>query len=1033
MAGNGHSTKRNWRNRNTYLLVSLAVWSGAIAASFGLNLVLDRDAVVSVALAEARAIGSLENNADSIAEQGHKVGGQSLSFRAHILSLDPNQPKDTADDWERTAMKALARGVGEVSEVRNTDGQSELRLVRPLIVGRGCLKCHAGQKVGEVRGAISIEVPLAPLWEAQRPHIQATQASYGLIWLIGACGVLLATGALHKRIRESAESEAKFRELFDSAPVAYHELDRQGVIRGVNRAECALLGFKAEQMLGRPVWEFVAESDRESSREAIRRKLAGEQPTEPVQRRYTRSDGSEVLLEIHDSLVRSVTGETSGLRSALLDITERVSAEQALRESEETLRTVSASAFDAIVMMDTEGRAIMWNPAAERMFGYTADEILGQPFHDLVAPADLRTRFQEKLPAFRETGQGDAIGTVMELTAVRKDGSKFPVELALAAVQKGEQWQAVGFVSDITERKEIEERIERYLHGLEDARELQDRNTAELKRMVEQLAVEKERAEVATRAKSQFLSSMSHEIRTPMNGVIGMTGLLLDTPLTPEQQGYAETIRSSADALLGIINDILDFSKIEAGKLDLEIVPFDLHNALEDVVELLALKAQEKNLELLLWYAPHTPREFMGDPGRIRQVVLNLVSNAIKFTERGYVLVKAENTETSGGSPGIRIAIHDTGVGIPASRQGLLFQKFQQLDSSTTRKYGGTGLGLAISRQLVELMGGTIGVVSEVGEGSTFSVVIPLRPNPASHTESLKAANLDGVRVLVVDDHQISRFVVTELCKRWGMRADEVASGEDALRMVVAAVGAGDPYRLICLDYMMPGMNGEETVRRLREMEAGGEAGVILISSTAERSEINRLAAAGCDACLVKPLREAVLLDSVRRVLASREAGITPPMWTRHSPPHSTAARPCEASRFAGRRVLLVEDNIVNQKVGAALLGKLGCRVDLAANGREAVDLASKLSYDLIFMDCQMPEMDGFEATVEIRKRQGAHRHTPIVALTAGAFAEDRERCAKAGMDDFVSKPVGSAAIEAMVGRWIASPESRPQGSPTIS
>ena len=690
---------QGWLRRNTYLLLGMSVWSMLVGASLDMALKLDQQAIGDFALAEAQmASQALTLRSSSfMAEHVHDFGIAGNRFLGHFTSLNPISAKNRPDDWERIALNRLAAGAADTSEVTDIEGRSYLRLMRPLITEQACLQCHAGQgyKVGDIRGGISMAVPLAPLWDTHRPHVQMTIAANGVIWLIGLV-VLLVLRALQRRTQERTESEMKFRDLFDSAPVAYHELDRNGVIRRVNRAECALLGYEAGEMLGRPVWEFISEADQEASQQAICRKVSGEQAMEPVQRRYVRRDGAELWIDIHDILVHNASGEIVGIRSALLDI---------------------------------------------------------------------------------------------------------------------------------TERRLADERSARYLLDLESAHAAQERNAAELARMVEELGLEKDRAEAATRAKSQFLSSMSHEIRTPMNGVIGMTGLLLDTPLTSEQKGYAETVRGSGEALLGIINDILDFSKIESGKLDLEIIPFDLHNALEDVVELLAVKAHEKKLEMLLWYAPDAPREFLGDPGRIRQVVLNLVSNAIKFTGSGHVLVKVESEAISNGVANIQIAVHDTGIGIAADRQGILFQKFQQVDSSTTRKYGGTGLGLAISKQLVELMRGTMSLTSQVGEGSCFSFEITLPLNPSPLAEQPPAVQLDGMRALVVDDHQISRFVIIQLCSRWGMRAEEAASGDEALRMVAAAHATGDPYRLICLDHMMPDMDGAETARRLRETGLSVEPG----------------------------------------------------------------------------------------------------------------------------------------------------------------------------------------------------------------
>ncbi len=579
-----------------------------------------------------------------------------------------------------------------------------------------------------------------------------------------------------------------------------------------------------------------------------------------------------------------------------------------------------------------------------------------------------------------------------ELRMVKADGATFWARLEANAGGDSDGLPISHIaITDISERKHAEERSARYLQELEATRDA--------------LEVAKDRAEAATRAKSEFLASMSHEIRTPMNGVIGMTGLLLGTPLSEEQRDYAETVRKSAEALMSIISDILDFSKIEAGKMELEIVPFDLYTALQDVVELLAVPAHQKNLELLLLYNSEAPRQFLGDPGRIRQVVMNLVSNAIKFTASGHVLVEVDR-RTAGNQKSeatVRIAVHDTGIGIPPDRQVLLFQKFQQVDSSTTRKYGGTGLGLAISRQLVEAMGGTITLVSQEGEGSSFAfdILLPLdlrdqanltRPVPPE-------VNLSGVRVLVVDDHQICRFVTGELCRRWGMRAEEAATGEEALRLVDAAWEQGDPYRLVCLDYAMPEMDGVETARRIREaFPLRGAPGVVAITSTDERGAAERMLEMEGVAGLVKPIREAAFREALQRVLVARDgvALLVP----------GTLAKPEITPPFAGRRILLVEDNIVNQKVATALLSKLGCRVDVAANGREALDLTSQLTFDLILMDCQMPLVDGFEATSAIRKREGDSQHTPIVALTAGALMADQASCLEAGMDGYLTKPI---------------------------
>jgi CheY-like chemotaxis protein len=493
-----------------------------------------------------------------------------------------------------------------------------------------------------------------------------------------------------------------------------------------------------------------------------------------------------------------------------------------------------------------------------------------------------------------------------------------------------------------------------------------------------------------------------------------MTELLLDTPLTAEQQGYTEIIRGSGEALLCIINDILDFSKIEAGGLELEHVPFNLHAVLEDVLELLATKAAEKKLDLQLLYAPDMPREFTGDPGRIRQVMLNLVSNAIKFTDSGHVLVEAERKATA--SAGVRITVHDTGIGIPQDRRDMIFQKFRQLDSSTTRKYGGTGLGLSISRQLVEMMGGAMLLTSEVGKGSSFALDIPLRVNTATMSAP-RASGMEGLRLLVVDERRAHPRVPTRLCAQWGMRVEEAHTVEDALRMIAAANAGGDPYQAICLDEAAMGTDCIEAARQFGEPWRGVAPGIILITDHDRRSIIPTEDGIRCDACITKPIREAALRNSLEGLLVHRESGLSNAGLPAN--PVLPASRSVDIPHLAGRRVLLVEDNLVNQQLGSTLIAKTGSTVDCAANGLEALHMAAQLPYDLIFMDCQMPEMDGFEATREIRIREAQGRRTPIIALTAEAMEGDRERCLQAGMDDYLSKPVRATQLWDMLAKYL--------------
>jgi two-component system sensor histidine kinase/response regulator len=661
---------------------------------------------------------------------------------------------------------------------------------------------------------------------------------------------------------------------------------------------------------------------------------------------------------------------------------ERRQAERQLKESEERYRDLFENANDLIQSAAPDGSLIYVNRAWREALGYSEDEVSRLSLIDIIHPDSMA----HCMDMFGRVMSGEKLDQV-EAMFVTKTGRTITVEgSSSCSLKDGKPVATRSIFRDITERKRFEE----------------------------ELAKARDAALESARLKAEFLANMSHEIRTPMNAIIGMSGLLLDTELNGEQREFAETVRTSADALLTLMNDILDFSKIEAGKLTFEMMDFDLRGAVEGAVDLLAEAAQAKGVELFAMIYSDVPTQLRGDPGRLRQVLINLLGNAVKFTERGEILVRVTRELDAEGSTVLRFAVTDSGIGIPEEAQRRIFEVFSQADGSTTRKYGGTGLGLAISRQIVELLGGKIGVESAPGIGSTFwfTARFEKQPEQAGPLDEV-SSQLEGLRVLIIDDNATNRKLVHHQITSWGMPNNAAANGPEALRLLRREAAAGDPYRIAILDMQMPDMDGLTLARAIKADPAIAGTRLLMMTSLGRRDDA-AIREAGVELCLTKPVKQSQLFDCLATLTGAHLADSAQPQ-----PPAGQKAPQKVAREGADHlRILVAEDNIVNQRVALRQLERLGYSADAVANGMEVLDALERIRYDVVLMDCQMPEMDGYEATKEIRKREGDLRRTTIIAMTANALGGDRERCLEAGMDDYISKPVKQEMLSAAIEHW---------------
>jgi two-component system, sensor histidine kinase and response regulator len=748
--------------------------------------------------------------------------------------------------------------------------------------------------------------------------------------------------------------------IFDAVQDAILVADNQGTIIRCNQHAIHWLGTSFDQLISSSIQNIQLSNSGSASQKLI--DIHGETF---ISEKMGWFDVTRYPMYLEEDL--------EGTIFIVRDITERKRAEAIIHEQKQYLEALINNSPVAIVTVDLNQAILSSNPAFESMFGYTHGEVVGRNLDQFLTDDKVHS---EALSFTEKVLKGDAVKGIIQRR--RKDGTTADVEISgVPLMVEGNMAGALLLYHDITELMEA-----------------------------------RRAAEQADRAKSEFLANMSHEIRTPMNGIIGMIELVLGTHVNEEQYDFLIGARESADALLSVLNGVLDFSKIEAGQLQLESVDFDLYGVVEGVAQTLASRAEAKNLEIVSFIDPSVPSFVKGDPGRVRQVLVNLVENAIKFTERGEVLIRTDCIAEDEKVATVKFSVSDTGIGIPDDRQKAIFERFVQADGSTTRKYGGSGLGLTISKELSEMMGGGIGVESEPGKGSTFWFTVMMEKLPGRNFGIERvSADLQGVRVLIVDDNATNRRIFSKMLEGFGCQVTTVSSGMEVMPALFRALLTNSPFKLVLLDMQMPPIDGETTLRIIRNETLTKNIKVVILTSMGRRNELGRLSELGVSGYLLKPVKQSQLHETLLSVIGGQ-------IRTNHRK-REEALRISQAERQHMRlHILLAEDNEINQKMTKVLLYRQGYEVDLASNGIEAVNAARCTRYDLIFMDVQMPDMDGFEASRQIRLLEGDRRHTPIIAMTAYAMPGDRQRCIDAGMDDYVSKPLDPRKVFQVIERW---------------